>query len=305
MEYPTIILLYNSVQDHSDKIDRLNMKLYKTTILVVILLSIALINIYSYPFRTLFRFNPIRTMATTFSEYRKSCYQNQISKNTQQVIQDAQSRNKTLIKKIESFRLEKLTDTERESITVDMVCERIIANDPFICAFFRKDPTKQSLDEVCQIQWLKDHLSPAVYKLPADGIGAKFFINGAIGEITSMSPRPNNATKTLDTFDPVSNTYGVLKHTSVAGGSQDNQLRDVKDFVREMVKYLDATPDAAEVFALYLDGPYYTDERLGGIRQLIPEAWNTVQREKIQITNCQAIVKEEEEEQEEEGDDEV
>jgi len=107
--------------------------------------------------------------------------------------------------------------------------------------------------------------------------------------ISAQHPRPNNATKTLDTFDPATNTYGVLKHTSIAGGSQDNQLRDVKDFVREMVKYLDQTPTAEETFVLYLDGPYYTEDRLRGIRLLIPDSWTESQMLKIRITNCEAI----------------
>jgi hypothetical protein len=232
----------------------------------------------------------ISTMSTTFSAYRRSRYQNQIAVNNQQVIRDAQSKEKTLVKKIESFIKEKLTDTERDGITVDTVCERITTGDALICAMFRKDPTKQSLDETTQIEWLKQNLSPTVCKLPADGNGAKFFLDGSLRIISAQHPRPNNATKTLDTFDPATNTYGVLKHTSIAGGSQDNQLRDVKDFVREMVKYLDQTPAAPETFVLYLDGPYYTEDRLRGVRVLIPDSWTESQMLKIRITNCEAII---------------
>jgi len=86
----------------------------------------------------------IRIMSSTFSAYRRTRYQNQIAINNQQVIRDAQSKEKSLIKKIESFIKEKLTDTERDGITVDTVCERITAGDALVCAMFRKDPTKQS-----------------------------------------------------------------------------------------------------------------------------------------------------------------
>jgi hypothetical protein len=225
-------------------------------------------------------------MTTTFSAYRRICYQKQIAANRQLVVQEAMSRNKGLIKKIESYRQEKLTDAERDTNTVDTVCERIIQGDTLISAFFSKDPTKQSLDEVCQIRWLKDHMSPALHKLPADGFGAKYFIHGALHSIAQGAPRPNNATKTLDTYDPESNTYGVLKHTTVAGGSQDNQLRDVKDFVREMVRYFEQVSNATETFALYLDGPYYTEDRLCGIRELIPDTLT----QKILITKCEDII---------------
>jgi len=228
----------------------------------------------------------IRTMNTTFNQYRKACYQERIHQNNLEVVKDATKRSKPFLKKIESFRQEKLTDIEREVMTVDVICQRIIAGDPLVCALFRKDPTKQSLDEVCQIQWLKKNLSPTTDKLPADKVGAKFFINQTLSTITETNKRPKHASKTLDTYDPVNNTYGILKYTSVSGGAQDNQFADVEHFMREIVGYLQKTSDAPETFVFYLDGSYYTEEKIHCLKELIPEGFDG----RIRITNCEAIL---------------
>jgi len=204
-----------------------------------------------------------------------------IIKNDAEILQQAASRNKDLLKRITSFRENIMTETEREEKSVDDILEDIKTN-MMTRAFFRKTTTRQNIGEITQIEWIK-RTSPDIVKLPAD-INGRYLSDGKMRTVQSKVDRPENATKTLDTHSPATNTYGVLKVTKDKGGAQDNQYADVKAFVRNMVLYLESNPSATETFKFYLDGAYYTPLKRAELESMVPVGLKT----RVIITSCEA-----------------
>jgi hypothetical protein len=227
--------------------------------------------------------------SNTYSEYLRKTIKRAIQANDQEilaVVNDIKAGRTSkacteIQEKIQNFMKEKMTEEEAGAYTHDRILDEILTN-PLVRAHFRKDPTRQTLHETTQISWLRKHLSPDVAKLPANK-GGITFINGDLKKVADK--RDAKETKTLDIHAPSQNMYGVLKHTSTDGGAQDNQYRDVKHFISQMVKYLEKHPDASENFAFYLDGPYYKDSRRAELQSMIPEAY----KEKIIITSCESL----------------
>ena len=181
---------------------------------------------------------------------------------------DCKVRSKNVSTRIESFRNNKMTDAERMLYSVESIFDAL-EREPLLRILLRKDPSRQTVHESTQIQHLKRHTHPDIVKLPA-GRGGTYFQDNTL---TVAHPRGANATKTLDAWSPSKQLYCVMKYTAAEGGSQDNQYRDVQHFAREMVSYLDAHPDAPESFALFLDGPYYTEKRRELLKAMVPTKW--------------------------------
>jgi hypothetical protein len=217
----------------------------------------------------------------TYEQYLAKRYQEYLVANDEEILKAVQTKDKDLMYRIESFRKEKMTDAEREVYTNEVMLERI-RTDPLTRAQFRKDPTRQSIHENTQIEWIQKHLYPDCVKLPAAKGGTYF--DGF--KMQSIHPRPATATKSLDIHSPSAHMYGVLKYTTVAGGAQDNQYRDVKHFIQQMRGYLDANPLAPEIFLIYLDGAYYTVSKRAELEAMIPES----QKQKIKVVSVQSIL---------------
>jgi hypothetical protein len=201
--------------------------------------------------------------------------------NDKEIIASVEKRSPDLLERIENFRREKMTPDEQATNTLENILSTI-KNNSIIRAHFRKDPTRQSIHEITQIEWIRRHRYPDVVKLPAARGGTYFCKNAT----TSAFPRPTDATKTLDIHSPSAIMYGVLKYSTTEGGAQDNQFRDVKHFIQQMVGYFGVNPTAKEVFDFYLDGPYYTEKKRTELIGMIPEPLRT----KIRITSVATII---------------
>jgi hypothetical protein len=206
----------------------------------------------------------------TYLNYRNQEY---LQENDKEILTAVEQRDKGLLDRINNFRTEKMTEQERLKISIDDILSSI-KSDIFIRAHFRKDPTRQSIHENTQIEWIKLHQYPDAYKLPAAKGGTYFCKN----KLQSIHPRPTDATKTLDLHVPSKKVYGVLKYSTTEGGAQDNQFRDVKHFIQQMNGYLTENPTAEESFVFYLDGPYYTAKKYKELNDMI------LFKEKIIIT---------------------
>jgi hypothetical protein len=219
-------------------------------------------------------------MIPSYSHYLEKRCQEYLAANDADMLAAVQTKDKDLLYRIESFRREKMTEAERAVYTEEVILERI-RTDPLTRAQFRKDPTRQTIHEQTQIEWIRQNLYSDCVKLPAAKGGTYF--DGF--KMQTAHPRPATATKTLDIHSPSAHMYGVLKYTTVAGGAQDNQYRDVKHFIQQMRGYLEANPVAPETFLLYLDGAYYTEAKRAELRSMIPEPL----KEKIVVSSVQSI----------------
>lgn len=201
--------------------------------------------------------------------------------NDKEILAAVEKRSADLLERIENFRREKMTPEEQAANSVESILQAIRTNS-MIRAHFRKDPTRQSIHEITQIEWIRLHRYSDVVKLPAARGGTYFCKNAT----SSAFPRPTDATKTLDIHSPSAMMYGVLKYSTTEGGAQDNQYRDVKHFIQQMIGYFGVSPFAKEIFDFYLDGPYYTEKKRAELIGMIPEAL----REKIRITSVATII---------------
>jgi hypothetical protein len=219
----------------------------------------------------------------TYPELLSTRWDEQVKKNNEECLLDIENRDKDLITKVENFRNQMMTVDERASLSLEDLLFQI-KNNIFLRAAFRKDPTKQSIHEKAQIEWIKAHKYSDLEKLPSN-TGGLCFSNKKIHNITT-GKRPAGATKSFDTVSPSRNIYGILKHTGVDGGAQDNQRADVENFINQGVDYLTGTPDAKETFEIYLDGQYYNEKRRSCLNDLIPAAL----KDRILITSCTSII---------------
>ena len=201
--------------------------------------------------------------------------------NDQEIIEAAIARNSDLVERVEHFRADKLTADERDAMSVDDVLMAIQRN-ALVRAWFRKDPGRQSIHEKTQVEWIRRHRHPDIVKLKS-AKGGYILSEGNL--LVAETGRPPNATKTFDTFDTSRNAYGVLKYSTTEGGAQDNQYKDVKDFVRQILAFYGAHPGATEIFEFYLDGPYYTDRKRSELAAMIPAEYV----EKIRLTQAADI----------------
>ena len=192
---------------------------------------------------------------TDFHSFLSACNQEYLRRNDLEVIEAAVARNSDLVERVEHFRNDKLTREERDATSVDDVL-MAIQRSVVVRACFRKDPGRQSIHEKTQLEWIRRHRHPDIVKLKS-AKGGYIIADGNL--VVAETGRPSNATKTFDTFDVSRNAYGILKYSTTEGGAQDNQYKDVKDFVRQILAFYAAHPGARELFEFYLDGPYYTD----------------------------------------------
>lgn len=217
---------------------------------------------------------------TSYADYLKRRTAEYLVENDKEILRAAQTRNPELLTRIENFRREKMTPEEMTSNTVDSILQSIATNS-MVRAHFRKDPTRQNIHENTQIEWIRLHRYPDVVKLPAARGGTYFCKNAK----SCVSPRPSDATKTLDISSPSAKMFGVLKYSTTEGGAQDNQFRDVKDFIRQMIGYLTTNPTSEDIFEFYLDGPYYTEKKKLELNTMIPVPL----KNKIRILNVESI----------------
>lgn len=217
----------------------------------------------------------------TYAEYLIRRTRDFLLENDKEILAAVEKRSSDLLERIENFRREKMTPEEQAANSTEVVLAAIRTNS-MVRAHFRKDPTRQSIHEITQIEWIRLHRYEDVVKLPAARGGTYFCKNAT----SCAFPRPADATKTLDIHSPSAKMYGVLKYSTTEGGAQDNQYRDVKHFIQQMIGYFGANPAAHETFDFYLDGPYYTEKKRTELVQMIPEAL----RSKIHITSVAAIV---------------
>lgn len=215
----------------------------------------------------------LQTMST-FSAYLQLKSEELLKDNTKALLHPTKRQKNVLLKKIRTFMLTKLTSEERLTIAEEDILKRI-QPDPIYRGTFRMDVGRQTIHEKSQIEWIQKHVYPDAIK-PKNTCFWKNTIH-----TYSKTPPKHNKTKTFDLFIPSMNIYCVLKHTSNAGGSQDNP------FVEQAIDYLTANPEAPEAFEFYLDGNFYTYTRthIAILEEMVPIHLQPL----IIFTSCEQI----------------
>lgn len=144
------------------------------------------------------------------------------------------------------------------NLDFDFVKNKLLNDDLFILHFI-KDPQKQSFHQNLAFKYLKN--IQGIFKselLPACGNNALYVSNGNV--LSGSDLATSNIGKSIDFKWEIKGKDGGLitcyathKHTKSAGGSQDNQFRDVESFI----KHSQSCNSVKFYFFAICDGPYY------------------------------------------------
>lgn len=169
-----------------------------------------------------------------------------IRANLTKVIEQLDTGDSGLSKKIGTF-------ASRFEFTVEAV-EKKIRNDEMFRAFFAKDPGKQKIHENIAAAFIERMSGVEDFKqLAHDGL---VVVQGAVRSRKEV--RAEGATARAKTIDFMwdlcgKKIYASHKHTKGGGGGQDNQYKDLQEFIREANE--SNRHDA--YFLAIADGDYY------------------------------------------------
>jgi hypothetical protein len=218
-----------------------------------------------------------------FEEYLSNQIKLAIHKNDEELREDSKNKNKKLRSKIENFRMNKMTNEEREEYSVEDIMKKINEVSLLRC-LFRKDPCKQSIHENSQIQWIKMNKYEDIEKLPSNLHGV--YLEKSELKKRTTTNRVKNGTKTFDAYIPSRKIYVVLKYSTTEGGAQDNQYRDVENFITQINGYFQENKNSDYTFEFYLDGKYYTRNKLEHLETLCNKY-----SDKISILSASSILR--------------
>ncbi len=190
-----------------------------------------------------------------FEELRKKTIDEQRVKNLDKFYQNLLSDTLTMDDKI---RMESKYDRYRNLFKSyeDFVsfCKQSKTN----CMGLEKEPTKQRIDEVLQIQTFNHVYQRNIQKLSDKG-AKSVCINKITHELCSSLGlnAVNQRTKTFDAVETSNGkiVYYCIKYTKEHGGAQDNQVQDVNIFYEQIQKYIEAHPNTNVYFGFILAGP--------------------------------------------------
>ena len=143
---------------------------------------------------------------------------------------------------------------------VNDICKKIV-NDRDFASLYAKLPAKQTSSEKTQLLYLKNK-GISLTNLVAGGKEALRLLDG---DIIKGDDRGGKATKSFDFVRTDKNEYVFAKVTTGNGGGQDNQYRDVLDFLKQSKEYINKHNNDITFVAL-VDGDYYTQKRLEGLK---------------------------------------
>jgi len=175
----------------------------------------------------------------------KKLYQEQLQKNLQNVLKELETKDMQL--KIDNW-------ANKFGYSFDGIKKKIIDDKIFRCVF-AKDPAKQNLYQNIASKYINSlEIVKNFQVLPAGGDNAIYLTNGKILKGSSLK----NQSKDIKSIDFVWNcknltVYTSHKYTEISGGAQDNQYKDIQDF-------LNHARDCNErnvIFLAICDGDYY------------------------------------------------
>lgn len=180
-----------------------------------------------------------------------------IRKNLDLVVSLLDTKEKGMMQKIKTF-------SSRFDFIENEIEEKI-RKDKIFRAVFAKDPGKQKLHENIAAVFIKK--IPLVKKFTQLSHGALQLISGAV--MSKKDAKKIGATaqaKTID-FTWIScgfTIYASHKYTKSSGGAQDNQYKDLKDFISEA----NHSNLSKTIFLAIADGSYYSskDSESGGTK---------------------------------------
>lgn len=175
----------------------------------------------------------------------KGKYKMQLQKNLNDVLPSLN--NKDFVLKIKNW-------AYKFGYSFDEIREKIIQDEVFRCVF-AKDPSKQGFHQALAADVISSMDAVEDFKvLSSSGLNATYLSNGKLFTGKDLRNKYKD-TKSVDFYWKCRSFefYACHKYTDIAGGGQDNQYKDVQDFLRH-------SRDCNEknvIFVAICDGDYY------------------------------------------------
>ena len=144
-------------------------------------------------------------------------------------------------------------------LDVNTALSIIVASD-LTASLFAMPASKQNMSEALQKKFLSEK-NVCVNKLPGMGPNAIRLMDGSL---IKGDDRGGKATKSMD-FLGEKGEYIFAKVTVGSGGGQDNQYRDVLDFLKKAQRYDKKHGD--KQFVALVDGDYYTHKKIASLNE--------------------------------------
>ena len=182
-------------------------------------------------------------------------------KNLSEAKTAAQNKEDWIFKKVKKF-----LDDWGDDTPVDTKLDQL-ADDDEELRYFAKDPNKQTFHQrygQAYMEWA----GLSIEGLPNKGKRAMYLCEG---KLVKHEAKPDqNATKSIDCVVDENNwkDYISQKWTKEEGGTQKNQQKDVREFIRNANLFVARETTPVRCIAL-VDGPYYTHEKLKELRKNI------------------------------------
>lgn len=172
-------------------------------------------------------------------------YKKQIKNNLSKVLKEI---------KTKSMEIKILNFAEKFGYKFNEIEDKIKNDEIFRC-FFAKDPSKQNLYQKLATIFIKNLKIVKEFEvLPSGGKNALYLINGKMFNGETLENRTKDI-KSIDFKWKVKDWifYASHKYTKDTGGAQDNQYRDVQDFL----KHTRDSNYEKTIFIAICDGNYY------------------------------------------------
>lgn len=192
-----------------------------------------------------------------YTEYRKNIITKMRYKNIKQLYKNI---NDDTLSYDEKIKLQKHFSRYEKLYKKNNVCDYdtmidLMKENILNIIGLEKDPLRQSIDEKLQIEYYNTQYEPPINKLPSSGKNSICLDirkkNIKISSPVGLSYRNGERTKTFDAIDEYNNLY-CIKFVNESGGSQDNQIKDVEQFLR----YSDVYDKEDINFIYILSGDY-------------------------------------------------
>lgn len=143
---------------------------------------------------------------------------------------------------------------------IDEYIDKIKKN-PLLALGIEKEPIRQSFDEKIQIEYQLKKNNINIEKLPNNKSNARCFDIRNEDKVSIISPvgfsfKSGERTKTFDGYIEKSNTFVFMKYINESGGSQDNQINDLKILIKYADLYLKQNKNTEYNFIILIDGNY-------------------------------------------------
>lgn len=156
-------------------------------------------------------------------DYEKE-FKKQMRKNNKDVLNQLDS---------DAMKIKMNNFADKYGFTPKEVREKI-ENDEMFRSIFAKDPAKQNFYQNKAAEYISAMNNVKNFKvLPTNGDNAKYIINGNISGSKELKNK-NQDTKSIDFYFEYGeyNIYASHKYTKNEGGAQDNQYKDVQEFLK-------------------------------------------------------------------------